>query len=81
MQQAARLLLETDDKNYIVARKAGYEDANYFSYVFKKTFGMSPSHYRSEKSAGGGQEHSGDDYGGLHGGLRRPDSSGQPDSV
>ncbi len=34
-----------------------------------------------EKALAGLSEHSGDDYGGLHGGLRRPDSSGQPDSV
>ena len=26
----------------------GYLDANYFSYVFKKKFGMSPSKYRNE---------------------------------
>ncbi len=48
MQQAARLILETDDKNYVVAKKVGYSDANYFSYVFKKAFGMSPSKYKSE---------------------------------
>lgn len=48
MKQAARFLIETDDKNYVVARKVGYTDANYFSYVFKKTYGMSPSRYRSE---------------------------------
>lgn len=47
MQKAAALLLETDDKNYIVAKKVGYEDANYFSYVFKKAFGMSPTRYRA----------------------------------
>lgn len=48
MKEAARLLLETDEKNYTIAGKVGYEDANYFSYVFKKAYGMSPSRYRSE---------------------------------
>ena len=31
-----------------IAEKVGYLDANYFSYVFKKRFGMSPSKYRNE---------------------------------
>ena len=52
MKEAARLLLETDEKNYTIARKVGYEDANYFSYVFKKAYGMSPSRYKSEHVTG-----------------------------
>ncbi len=48
MEQAARLLLESSEKSYIIGRRVGYEDANYFSYVFKRTFGQSPSRYRSE---------------------------------
>ncbi|MDD7253727.1 MAG: AraC family transcriptional regulator, partial [Firmicutes bacterium] len=49
--QAAKLILESDAKNYVIARKVGYEDANYFSYVFKKAYGMSPSKYRTEHTA------------------------------
>ena len=48
MSHAMRLLTETGDKSYVIAGKVGYTDANYFSYVFKKQFGMSPSKYRTE---------------------------------
>ena len=33
----------------IIAEKVGYSDPNYFSYVFKKQFGMSPSKYKAGK--------------------------------
>lgn len=48
MEQAQRLILETSEKSYEIAEHVGYVDANYFSYVFKRKFGMSPSKYRSE---------------------------------
>lgn len=48
MDRAARMLIETDEKNYIIAGQVGYTDPNYFSYVFKRQFGMSPSKYRME---------------------------------
>lgn len=48
MEQASRLLLETNEKNYVIANKVGYADPNYFSYVFKRQFGVSPSKYRAE---------------------------------
>lgn len=48
MDCASRLLLETNDKSYIIAKKVGYTDPNYFSYVFKRRFGVSPSKYRAE---------------------------------
>ncbi len=48
LEQAARLLVETDEKNYVIARKVGYSDPNYFSYVFKRQFGVSPSRYGAE---------------------------------
>lgn len=46
MREAARLLKETDDKTYAIAAQVGYEEPNYFSYVFKKRFGVSPGKYR-----------------------------------
>ncbi len=46
LEQAVKLLNTTDDKTYIIADKVGYPEANYFSYVFKKKFGVSPSKYR-----------------------------------
>ncbi|MDZ5034994.1 AraC family transcriptional regulator, partial [Clostridium perfringens] len=46
LEEAIKLLNTTDDKTYIIALKVGYQEANYFSYVFKKKFGISPSRYR-----------------------------------
>lgn len=46
LQKAIEFLNTTDDKSYIIAEKVGYAEANYFSYVFKKKFGVSPSKYR-----------------------------------
>lgn len=46
LEEAVKLLNTTDDKTYIIAEKVGYPEANYFSYVFKKKFGVSPSKYR-----------------------------------
>lgn len=45
---AARKLIETSEKSYSIAKQVGYEDPNYFSYVFKRRFGVSPSKYRAE---------------------------------
>ena len=49
MEKAVELLLEQDEKTYIVAQKVGYADPNYFSYVFKRKFGVSPSKYKVSK--------------------------------
>lgn len=48
MEQASRLLMETNEKSYVIAKSVGYTDPNYFSYVFKRQFGVSPSKYRTE---------------------------------
>ena len=48
MEKASRMLIETNEKSYIIAKQVGYADANYFSYVFKRRFGVSPSKYRTE---------------------------------
>lgn len=47
MEEAVRLLRDTDEKTYRVAERIGYSDPNYFSYVFKRQFGLSPSKYRA----------------------------------
>ena len=52
MSQAAKLLISTNEKSYSIAEKVGYADANYFSYVFKRRFGVSPSKYRTEHIEG-----------------------------
>ena len=41
------LLRTTEDKTYVIAEEVGYTEPNYFSYVFKKKYAMSPSKYRS----------------------------------
>lgn len=50
MEEALELLLNRDEKTYIIAEKVGYADPNYFSYVFKKKFGASPSKYKSART-------------------------------
>ena len=47
-----QILIVEDDKELSqlfqkVLEKNGYQDANYFSYVFKRQFGVSPSKYRT----------------------------------
>ena len=42
-----RALRTTEDKTYLIAEKTGYLDPNYFSYVFKKHFGISPTRFRA----------------------------------
>lgn len=49
LNKAVELLMTTDDKTYIIAEKVGYPEQNYFSYVFKKRFGISPTKYRSSR--------------------------------
>lgn len=49
MEKAAELLMGSAEKTYVIARKVGYADPNYFSYVFKKQYGMSPSKYKGAK--------------------------------
>lgn len=48
MEEAARLLRETDEKTYLIAEQIGYQDPNYFSYVFKRYFNTRPSKYRAQ---------------------------------
>lgn len=50
MDRASCLLIETNEKSYIIAQNVGYTDPNYFSYVFKRRFGVSPSKYRTENT-------------------------------
>jgi two-component system response regulator YesN len=46
MERALFLLMEQQEKTYVIANMVGYSDPNYFSYVFKKKYGMSPSKYK-----------------------------------
>ncbi len=47
LKKAVELLNTTEDKTYVIAKKVGYHEPNYFSYVFKKKYGVSPSRYRN----------------------------------
>lgn len=48
MNKAVDMLLNQNEKTYIIAHDVGYTDPNYFSYVFKKTFGVSPNHFKAK---------------------------------
>ncbi len=48
MEKAAELLKTTDDKTYFIAAQVGYDEPNYFSYVFKKRYGVSPNKFRGK---------------------------------
>lgn len=50
--KAEELLEQTDDKTYEIAQKVGYQEQNYFSYVFKKKYGISPTKYRGTRGNG-----------------------------
>lgn len=52
LDKAVELLNETDEKTYMIAQKVGYQEQNYFSYVFKKWYGISPTKYREMKNNG-----------------------------
>lgn len=51
MEKAKWLLDNTDEKAYIIAGMIGIDEPNYFSYVFKKAYGISPSKYRQKKDS------------------------------
>ncbi|MGD9559737.1 MAG: response regulator [Oscillospiraceae bacterium] len=53
MQRAAEHLATSDDKTSVIAGQVGYADPNYFSYVFKKHYGVSPSKYRADRMENG----------------------------
>ncbi|KOR87695.1 response regulator [Paenibacillus solani] len=48
IQKAKGILLNTDVKVYQVAPLVGYQDPRYFTQVFKKITGKTPSEYREE---------------------------------
>ena len=49
--KAKELLRTTDMKTSQIAHDTGYNDAHYFSYIFKKNTGMTPSEYRHGKNS------------------------------
>ena len=48
LEVAKELLGRTEMKTFQIAERIGYPEINYFSYFFKKNFGMSPREYRNQ---------------------------------
>lgn len=53
MEKARELLRCTSKKTAEIAYDIGYKDAHYFSYIFKKTQGITPKEYRGDRKDGG----------------------------
>lgn len=53
MNKAKELLRCTGKRSSEIGMEVGYRDPHYFSYLFKKTQGMTPTQYRGEKSLEG----------------------------
>ena len=49
LNKAVELLNMTDERTYVIASQVGYQEQNYFSYVFKKRFGVSPTKFRGSR--------------------------------
>jgi len=47
IQQAVRLISETDAKLSVIAQQVGFANGNSFSSAFKKSTGFAPSHFRT----------------------------------
>ena len=46
--KAKEMLRTTNIKSSQIARESGYNDSHYFSYIFKKNVGITPSEYRAQ---------------------------------
>ncbi len=49
IENAKRLLRDTEMKGYDIAYECGFSDPHYFSYIFKKITGLSPREYKLNK--------------------------------
>lgn len=47
IENAKRLMQETDMKGYDIAYECGFSDPHYFSYIFKKNTGLSPRDFKA----------------------------------
>lgn len=50
MEEAGRLLLETDRKPAYIAADVGFPDYNYFIRAFRRTFGVTPRQWRDRRT-------------------------------
>ena len=53
LNKAKELLRCTGKKSSVISMEVGYKDPHYFSYLFKKTQGMTPTQYRGGKNPEG----------------------------
>lgn len=53
MNKAKELLRCTGKRSSVISMEVGYKDPHYFSYLFKKTQGMTPTQYRGGKNPEG----------------------------
>jgi DNA-binding IclR family transcriptional regulator len=51
MEEAQRLLLDTDLTVKQIAERLGYKSQNYFSEIFKKQTGLSPNHFKVRRKS------------------------------
>jgi two-component system response regulator YesN len=48
IHRAQELLRDTDLRSSQIAFEVGFNDSHYFSYLFKKSVGMTPGEYRQQ---------------------------------
>lgn len=53
MNKAKEMLRCTGKRSSVIGLEVGYRDSHYFSYLFKKTQGMTPTQYRGGKNSEG----------------------------
>jgi len=51
IQQAIRLISETEAKLAVIGQQVGFANGNSFSSAFKKSTGFTPSHFRQTPSS------------------------------
>lgn len=56
MNKAKELLRCTSKRSSVISLEVGYKDPHYFSYLFKKTQGMTPTQYRGGKNPEGDEK-------------------------
>ena len=49
MEEAKRMLLETEQKTYEISERVGYDDPSYFGRLFKKYTGFTPMEFRESR--------------------------------
>ena len=59
LNRAKELLRDTEMKSAEIALEVGYSDAHYFSYLFRKNLGITPSEYRHSAETDGEKFNSG----------------------